>query len=221
MKKWVEFDLKIINRVSIFQDFHKIFTINRVRVSRFGPAAPPYPNLGRVPLGFKATCKSSLLLSYICPCILITVYFNKTVQHIWQSLLSSGPVSHCIKLTCQARFIFVIRITRKRPLFACHPHLHILLNYLSVSPVIHLNQVLSNHVCWSLNIQNILKACTSGPRRGWARAKGPEISRNTSNKHQTTVCILYIGEMQQNVCLEKCKQKSQSMHIYINCFYSF
>ena len=43
MKKWVEFDLKIINRVSIFQDFfyHKQGQGFKVR------AAPPYPNLGQ------------------------------------------------------------------------------------------------------------------------------------------------------------------------------
>ena len=36
----MEFDLKIINRVSIFQDFHEHFIINRVRVSRSGRHAP-------------------------------------------------------------------------------------------------------------------------------------------------------------------------------------
>ena len=42
------FNLKIINRVSIFQDFYKLFIINRVRASRSGQH-PPYPNLGQVP----------------------------------------------------------------------------------------------------------------------------------------------------------------------------
>ena len=32
----MEFDLKIIKRVTIFQDFHELFTINRVGVSRSG-----------------------------------------------------------------------------------------------------------------------------------------------------------------------------------------
>ena len=38
-----------MNRVSIFQDFHELFIINRVRVSRSG--RHPYPNLGQVPPG--------------------------------------------------------------------------------------------------------------------------------------------------------------------------
>ena len=39
-RKWVEFDLKIINTVLTFQDFHELFIINRVRVSRSGRHHP-------------------------------------------------------------------------------------------------------------------------------------------------------------------------------------
>ena len=68
MKKWVEFDLKIINRVSIFQDFfyHKQGQSFKAR------AAPPYPNLGQVPpprellllLQFRLTLSQPLMLNY-------------------------------------------------------------------------------------------------------------------------------------------------------------
>ena len=47
----MEFDLKIINRISIFHDFHEHFIINRVRVSRSGRQSPTQTQyLGRVPL---------------------------------------------------------------------------------------------------------------------------------------------------------------------------
>ena len=48
MKEWVEFGLKIINRVSIFQDFLKLFVINRSGFQ--GPGGTPLPKvIGWVP----------------------------------------------------------------------------------------------------------------------------------------------------------------------------
>ena len=47
-KKWVEFGLTIINRVSIFQDFLENFCHKQGQGFKVR-AAPPYPNLGWIP----------------------------------------------------------------------------------------------------------------------------------------------------------------------------
>ena len=91
MKKWVEFDLKIINRVSIFQDFfyHKQGQSFKAR------AAPPYPNLGQVPprellllLQFRLTLSQPLMLNYNVCVVKIAFSLSSTQDLNYRLVLS-------------------------------------------------------------------------------------------------------------------------------------
>ena len=90
----MEFDLKIINRVSIFHDSHELFIINRVRVSRSGRHL--LPKLKSSTLPGDITTRVFLINKLSCPSVYNELFSDTLILPQCQahtSLLVGSPVN--------------------------------------------------------------------------------------------------------------------------------
>ena len=104
----MEFDLKIINRVSIFHDFQKRFIINRVRVSRSGGTALPKLK--------SSTLSPHAIMVWGTVCRRIHMQHSESVASLPADYYSPSlrEVSHSEKLVCRVVILMASRVTLGR-----------------------------------------------------------------------------------------------------------